>query len=526
MEMTPNQKKKHDLLQNNLGYFAKNCLRIKDKNGEIVPLVLNKSQEYIDRLLQKQLTDFGWVRALVLKGRQQGCSTYVGARYYHKNVYEYGKSTFILAHDGETTSKLFDMVSMYHDHSPEGLQPPLKASNQKKLIFERLESQYFVGTAGNKNVGRGGTLQRFHGSEVAFWANTSDIQKGILESVPELPGTEIILESTANGMGNMFHKKCMDAIKGRGDYILIFVPWFWQDEYRRMLPDDFVCTEEEEELKAIYGIDDEQILWRRKKVENFSSEGKAGEYEFRQEYPFTVEEAFQVSGESLIDSDSISRARKSTVTDKEAPLIMGVDPARNGDRFSITFRRGREVPKYYKWDTSIKKIKQPEAVSKIATLITKHKPAVCFIDIGNMGYGIVDRLHELGYDCVVGVNFGESATEDKIYANKRAEIWCRARDWFEDTPVSIPDEDDLHIDLTSTPQYKRTSNNRIILEPKDNIKKEYGFSPDLGDSFCLTFCEYVQKSMGKNKFTKTKKSASRLYNKKSRKSSGIIDGEY
>ena len=79
---------------------------------------------------------------------------------------------------------------------------------------------------------RSSTIQLFHGSEVAFWPFAETHAAGVLQAVPNQPGTEIILESTANGVGNFFHKKWREAETGRSEYLAIFVPWHWQDEYR------------------------------------------------------------------------------------------------------------------------------------------------------------------------------------------------------------------------------------------------------------------------------------------------------
>src|ERR1019366_3345376 len=86
------------------------------------------------------------------------------------------------------------------------------------------------------------------------------------QSVPNAPGTEIIIESTANGMDPLFYPMAMDAMAGRGEYILIFVPWFWQIEYRAKPPEDFRIDTEEEELKFLYNLDEAQLYWRRLKI--------------------------------------------------------------------------------------------------------------------------------------------------------------------------------------------------------------------------------------------------------------------
>lgn len=88
-----------------------------------------------------------------------------------------------------------------------------------------------------------------------------------MQAVSDEDGTEIIVESTGNGIGNWFYTACMDAIKGKGDFICLFIPWFWMDEYRRYdFPEDFKLTPEEVAYKELYGLDDAQMYWRRKKL--------------------------------------------------------------------------------------------------------------------------------------------------------------------------------------------------------------------------------------------------------------------
>src|SRR5712672_1072307 len=118
------------------------------------------------------------------------------------------------------------------------------AANAKELYFDKLDSGYRVGTAGTNGVGRSSTLQLFHGSEVAFWPYAETHASGILQAISDAPGSESILESTANGIGNFFHRTWRDAEMGRSDFIAIFVPWYWQEEYRKEPPPDFLLDEE------------------------------------------------------------------------------------------------------------------------------------------------------------------------------------------------------------------------------------------------------------------------------------------
>ena len=211
-------------LETDFEYFAGKHLRIRGKSGTIVPLVFNRAQRHIHERIEAQRAATGKVRALILKGRQQGCSSYVAARFYHRTTRTGGLRTFILTHEDAATQNLFEIVERYHDNCPDHLRPSTGAANAKELFFDKLDSGYKVGTAGTKGVGRSSTIQLFYGSEVAFWPFADTHAAGILQAVPDAPGTEVILESTANGMGNFFHQTWRDAEAGKNDYIAIFVP--------------------------------------------------------------------------------------------------------------------------------------------------------------------------------------------------------------------------------------------------------------------------------------------------------------
>src|SRR5699024_10343551 len=113
----------------------------------------------------------------------------------------------------------------------------------------------------------------------------------------------------ANGVGNLFHQKWVDAEKGVGDFIAIFVPWYWQDEYRKDPPEGFELTAEELEYQRLYALDDAQMAWRRNKIAELKDAAL-----FKQEYPATAAEAFQMSGhDSFIKPEAVANARKADI---------------------------------------------------------------------------------------------------------------------------------------------------------------------------------------------------------------------
>lgn len=471
-------------LEKDFIHYASKCLQIRTKSGSVEPFILNRAQLYIHSRLEEQRRNTGIVRALILKGRQQGCSTYVGGRYYHKTTHNQGIQTFILTHALNATDNLFKMAQRYYRGTPEVVRPVVSTNNSKELIFGKIDSGYKVGTAENKSVGRSSTIQLFHGSEVAFWANASEHAKGILEAVPNAIGTEIILESTANGIGNFFHQMWQNAEAGISDYIAVFVPWFWQEEYKAEVPLELHLTSQEIDLQKLYGLTLEQLQWRRLKIVNLSLNGQNGEKAFMQEYPCNSAEAFQLTGEdTYINGDIVMRARKCD-TERYGPLLMGVDPARFGDdRTSIIFRQGRAA---FNLQSFTKKTTM-EVVGIIVSLYETYKPIKILIDIGGLGAGIVDRCNELLPDgLIVGVNAGSSPLDGNKYSNKRAEMWGLMSSWLNEEPCQIPDIDSLHADLTS-PKYSFDSNSRLVIEKKEDMKKRGLRSSDEADALCLTF---------------------------------------
>jgi len=210
------QRKAHELINTNLTYFSKYALKIRDKSGNLVPFVFNRAQEFLHAALEDQKKAIGRIRALIVKGRQQGCSTYIAARFYHRSTRRKGQAVFILSHEAETTKKLFAIVERFQQNIPELLKPQARIANRREFKFDNIDSEYAVGTAGNEDVGRGGTVQMFHGSEAAYWDNPDGIVTGVMQSVPDLDETELILESTGNGMDEMFYSRCMDALEKAG----------------------------------------------------------------------------------------------------------------------------------------------------------------------------------------------------------------------------------------------------------------------------------------------------------------------
>ncbi|MGE4337470.1 MAG: hypothetical protein AB7E55_16025 [Pigmentiphaga sp.] len=461
-------------------YYAPNALRIRDKRGRVVPFELNSAQILLHEKVEAQLSLAGKIRALVLKGRQQGISTYVEGRFYHKTSTQTGKRAVIMTHEAKATANLFSMAKLYHACCPGNLRPTASKDNANELVFGRLMSAYKVLTAGASETGRGDTAQLFHASEFGFWANAAKHMAGIGQAVPDMEGTEVFIESTANGVGNPFHSAWQDAEAGLTEYIPVFLPWFMQTEYRREPPEGFVYDTEEAQYATTYDLDEFQMAWRRNKIR---SDFKGDVSLFNQEYPASPELAFiRAGGESYINQALVAKARKHKAEARGAK-VLGIDPAEFGsDRSAFVLRQGLRILETKKFS----KLDLMELVGHASMMIHEENPDAVFVDAVGVGAGVYSRLAELFPNrLIIRVHSGAAAFDKDTYANVRAEMWGNMREWFTLEP-QIPDSDEFAADLCA-PGYSYDSARRVLLESKEKMKSAGVRSPDFADALAMTF---------------------------------------
>lgn len=312
--------------------YIERFLMIRTKEGELVPLRLNEPQERMYKAIKEQADAGKPVRAIVLKARQMGFSTLTEAILFAVAATRFHCENLIVAHKDDATANLFRMSQRYYENLPEQVRPMRKASNAREIVFDRppnykgrrpgLGSSIRCATAGGSGVGRSYTLQCLHLSEFAFWpGDKRETLAGLSQAVPDLPGTIIIIESTANGYDEF--KDLWDAAveaqrRGEDGYLPLFFAWFEMREYRRTPPPGFRRTPEEEELAETFRLDDEQLAWRRWCIAN----NCGGDLElFHQEYPCTPDEAFISTGRCAFDKAALVLRREKV---RDLPWETGV----------------------------------------------------------------------------------------------------------------------------------------------------------------------------------------------------------
>ena len=413
--------------------YIENCLKIKTKSGTVVPFRLNDAQRKLYAVAKRQQDAGKPVRLIILKARQLGFSTLTEGLIFHACATRKNVNALIVAHREDATANLFRMSKLFYDELPAPVKPMLRASNAQELVFENpsklrserearpgLRSRIRCATAGGRGIGRSDTLQCVHLSEYAFWPDGADGKAstlaGILQAVPSLPGTMVVIESTANGFED-FKERWDAAVAGENDFEPVFFAWFENPDYSMPVVPGTEWTPEERDLKAAYRLTDEQLQWRRWCIAN----NCGGSLDmFRQEYPASPGEAFLHSGTGVFDNEQIvlrlerlpSPAGRGEFTDGEwtesetgaitlyelpeegVPYVIGGDTAGEGsDYFTaivIDNVSGRIAAKLRQ------KYSEPEYVRQIYALGRFYNDALVAIETNFSTYPVM-KLQEMEY---------------------------------------------------------------------------------------------------------------------------------
>lgn len=272
-------------------------LFIRTKERELIRLAPNEIQSrYLDLVLPKWregLTSIRGLREVLLKARQQGLSTIILALIFEDTINTPRTNSVVVAHDADTTQKLFRIIKRYYDHLPEEKKPRTQYASKTEFYWPDIDSSFYVGTAGARDFGRSGTINNAHCTEVAMWPDAEQLVAGLFQAVPR--DGNIFVESTAKGIGNYFHKEWELAKRKKSALSPRFFAWFETPEYREEVPSDFLRTKEEDRLAEAYDLGDDQLQWRRTKVKELKGR-------FPQEYPANDVEAFLASGTPVFDN--------------------------------------------------------------------------------------------------------------------------------------------------------------------------------------------------------------------------------
>lgn len=322
--------------------FCKEQLVIKPDSGELVHFELDSAQMLLDRKIEDQFRTQGYARAVTLKGRQSGWSTYAQSRLFHRASLTPNYNTLLIAYDEPGTQGIFEMAHLFWEMMAADIRPLIRRSNKRELFFANPD-KYAVGNAGlrskmdfqhsgNVMAGTSTTRQALHCSEISKWDdnNVDFLFASLLPTIHYRPGTLVIAESTAFATGDKFREMCEKARSGKSSWAWCFAPWWTCN--RNVIPllpgEQLKLNSEEKYLLKLaakgqptdevppWEITQEQFKWRRERLKDLGDL-------VDQEYPSTFEGAWLSLDSNVFDKRQMDEARR----DLTNPLrFVSIDP--------------------------------------------------------------------------------------------------------------------------------------------------------------------------------------------------------
>ena len=303
--------------------LAEQFLRIRDKNGAIVPLVANRAQREFERRAGRA--------NVVLKARQMGLTTWIAGRFFLKTILIPGTTSVLVAHTREAAEQMFGVVRRMWEHLPDELRDGATRVNAGAMVFGAIDSEFRVVSAADENAGRGVTITNLHCSEVSRWpGDAMETLAGLKAAL--VPGGELVMESTANGAFGCFYREWIDA-EAKG-VVQHFFPWWMEESYFSDGVDAGSLREDERALIEQEGLSAEQIGFRRELERTFGAMRV-------QEFAEDAVSCFRASGDCVFDVSGLEASEPFETRWNgslqiwlppvvERTYVMGVDPAGGG----------------------------------------------------------------------------------------------------------------------------------------------------------------------------------------------------
>jgi len=378
--------------------MAEQLLFVRTRSGAVKHLRANAVQHAFERTRSQ--------KNIVLKARQLGLTTWSAARFFLKTITRPGSLTLQVAHTLDSAEEIFRIVRRFLDHMPEPLRSDcLRTShaNTRQIVFPRLDSEYRVVSAGERNAGRGLTVQNLHCSELARWpGDPAETLAGLRAALA--PNGEQILESTPNGVGGCFYDEWHSAAET--GMVRHFFPWWMEERYRAKPVEERSLSEEERTLMDNHLLGLEQIGYRRQVRANFR--GLAC-----QEFAEDEETCFRASGDSVFELEAVETRLGSSAPPVETrqngeleiwlpPLpgkhyVIAVDPAGGGSEGDYTAAEVIELETGLQCAEFASHLSGLEAAKFLAEIGHEYNDAWLAVERNNHGHGVLWLLESVSH---------------------------------------------------------------------------------------------------------------------------------
>lgn len=315
-------------------FWAEKCVNIFYKDvGKKGPLILNPGQRKVLNELENQRRAGNPVRVIILKARQWGATTLISSYMaWLQLILNTNCNSIFCGHNKDAAINIRGMLEHLMAEYPVdywdtdiSTRPELRpfAGSPNIREIRGRDCRVTLATAETPDAVRGANIALAHLTEVAYYPNSSqhspeNLMKAIIGSVANAAGTAVVMESTANGVGNFFHREWERASAGESDKTAIFIPWAMIPQYSHSIdsidPQEFFDSFDkyEQHLWFNHNLTLEQIKWHRDTLRSYPSAES-----FHAEYPIDASEAFALSGNAVFHPDKI-RDLAASVTEPDA----------------------------------------------------------------------------------------------------------------------------------------------------------------------------------------------------------------
>ena len=400
---------------NDPAYFARKYVKVINLDRGLVPFDLYPYQE-------RMFTHFNENRySIVLACRQSGKSISSVVYLLWYAIFKPEQTIAVLANKGSTAQEMLSRVTLALENLPFFLQPGCKALNKRSIEFSNNSRIIAAATSGSSI--RGMSVNLLFLDEFAFVENDAVFYTSTYPVVSSGKSTRVIITSTANGLGNVFHKLYEGALQGTNEFKAFRVDW-WD----------------------VPGRDEE---WKRQTIANTS------DLQFQQEFGNT----FHGTGNTLINADTLlslkaqapileqNNVKVYSKPEEDHSYLMFVDVAKGrGQDYStfniidITTRPFKQVCVFR--DNMISPLLFPDVIYKWANHYNK---AYAVIENNDQGSVVCNGLYyELEYEEVFLESITKSGGIGVMMNKKIKRIGCsNIKDLVEQNKLEIVDAETI-----------------------------------------------------------------------------------
>jgi hypothetical protein len=392
-------------------YFAEKYCKVINLDDGLVPFKLYPYQK-------KMFEHFNENRfSIVLACRQSGKSISTVAYLLWYVLFKTEQTVAVLANKGSTAREMLARITLMLENLPFFLQPGTKALNKGSIEFSN--NSRIIASATSGSSIRGMSINLLYLDEFAFVENASEFYTSTYPVVSAGKNTKVIITSTANGLGNIYHSIYEGAVQGTNSFVPFRVDW-WD----------------------VPGRDE---AWKKETI------GNTSELQFSQEF----ENTFHGAGNTLINGGALLALKAQEPIGISNNCRIYEDPIEGHNYLmfvDVSKGRGQDYSTFNVLDVSVKPFKQvavyqdnmispllfPDIINKYAN---HYNEAYVMIESNDQGAVVCNGLYyDLEYENVYVESMVKANSVGITMTRKIKRIGCTTiKDIVEQGKIEIVD---------------------------------------------------------------------------------------